>query len=59
MKNKSYLVNQICEISGVNPNSEEGQNLYNLKIIELMKKLQNLKNNETPVFFSNRCGCKL
>ena len=60
MRNKSYLVKQICELSGIDPDSEEGQELYKLKVLELMNKVQELKKYVPPPdFFSNRCGCKL
>lgn len=36
MKNKAFIVKRLCSLKGIDPESEEGQNLYSLKIVELL-----------------------
>ena len=45
MKNKTYFVKQLCELRNLDPESPEAQELYNLKIIELLIAIKQ----ETPV----------
>ena len=36
MKNKTYFVKQLCELRNLDIESPEAQELYNLKIVELL-----------------------
>jgi hypothetical protein len=36
MKSKIYFVKQLCELRKLDPESPEAQELYNLKIVELL-----------------------
>ena len=45
MKNKTYFVKQLCELRNLDPESPEAQELYNLKIVELLIAIKQ----ETPV----------
>jgi len=45
-KNKAYLVNQLCALRGLDPESDKGKELYSLKIIELLTEIKNNKPNE-------------
>ena len=45
MKSKTYFVKKLCELRNLDPESPEAQELYNLKIVEL---LISIKQN-TPV----------
>lgn len=45
MKNKVYFVKKLCELRNLNIESSEAQELYNLKIVELLIAIKQ----ETPV----------
>jgi hypothetical protein len=45
MKSKTYFVKQLCELRNLDPESPEVQELYNLKIVELLIAIKQ----ETPV----------
>ena len=36
MKNKVYFVNKLCQLKGVSPDSEEAQNMYSMKVVDLL-----------------------
>ena len=36
MKNKTYFVNKLCGLTGIDPESEQGQDLYKLSVIDLL-----------------------
>jgi hypothetical protein len=42
-KNKAYLVNQLCALRGLDPESDKGKELYSLKIIELLTEIKHNK----------------
>jgi hypothetical protein len=42
-KNKAYLVNQLCALRGLDPESDKGKELYSLKIIELLTEIKHTK----------------
>ena len=44
-KNKAYLVNQLCALRRLDPESDEAKELYSLKIIDL---LTEIKKNKGP-----------
>jgi len=41
MKNKAYFVKKLCELRKLDPESEEANELYNLKIIDLLTEIKN------------------
>jgi hypothetical protein len=43
MKNKAYLVKRLCELKGLDLDSSEAQDLYSLKIVDLLIELKKLK----------------
>ena len=45
MKNKAYIVKRLCELRGLDPESEEAQGLYSLKVVELLTEIKK----STPV----------
>lgn len=36
MKNKAYFVNKLCVLTSIDPESEQGQDLYKLSVIDLL-----------------------
>ena len=48
MKNKVHFVKKLCELKGLDHESEEGQGFYSLKIVELLIEIKKLKGDEEP-----------
>lgn len=46
MKNKAYFVKRLCDLRGLDPQSEEAQALYSLKVVELLTEIKNSKPGE-------------
>ena len=46
MKNKVHFVKKLCELKGLDHESEEGQSFYSLKIVELLIEIKKLKGDE-------------
>lgn len=46
MKNKAYFVKRLCELKGLDPESEEAQGFYALKVVELLIEIK--KNKSAP-----------
>jgi len=43
MKNKAYFVKRLCELKGLDPESEEAKGLYSLKVVELLTEIKKAK----------------
>jgi hypothetical protein len=48
MKNKAYFVKRLCELRGLDPQSEEAQALYSLKVVELLTEIKKSKSLPEP-----------
>jgi len=48
MKNKVHFVKKLCELKGLDHESEEGQGFYSLKIVELLIEIKKLKGGDEP-----------
>jgi hypothetical protein len=48
MKNKVHFVKKLCELKGLDHESEEGQSLYSLKIVELLIEIKKFKGDDDP-----------
>jgi hypothetical protein len=43
MKNKAYFVKRLCELKGLDPESEEAKGFYALKVVELLTEIKKAK----------------
>ena len=63
MKNKAYFVKRLCELKGLDPDSEEAQGFYSLKVVELLieikknKSAQEQEEEEEFQSLAQRLGC--
>jgi len=68
MKNKAYFVKRLCELKGINPESEEAQGYYTLKVVDLLIEIKKNKSEpepepepqqeeEEPLSLAERLGC--
>ena len=70
MKNKAYFVKRLCDLRGLDPQSEEAQALYSLKVVELLSEIKKSKPGEPEpepepedeeegefLTFAQRLGC--
>lgn len=48
MKNKAYFVNSLCQLKGLDPQSEEAQGFYALKVVDLLIEIKKSKPDATP-----------
>ena len=48
MKNKAYFVKRLCELRGLDPESDEAKGYYEMKVVDLLIEIKKSKPDATP-----------
>jgi hypothetical protein len=48
MKNKAYFVKRLCELKGLDPESEEAKEYYEMKVVDLLIEIKKSKPDAAP-----------
>jgi hypothetical protein len=63
MKNKAYFVKRLCELRGIDSNSDEAQGFFNLKVVDLLIEIKKSipsvpqEEEEEELSLAQRLGC--